>query len=72
MGSGAKCKVESNRRWLDKHPEYKVKPSDPKKREARIEYIESSINPCYLKEARAILEGKDVRGKNRCTKLPGD
>lgn len=27
---------------------------------------------CYLKEARAILAGKDTRFKNRCQKLPGD
>jgi hypothetical protein len=27
---------------------------------------------CYLKEARAILEGKHWEGKNRCVKLKGD
>ncbi len=27
---------------------------------------------CYLKEARAILDGKDTRFKNRCTYLVGD
>ncbi len=27
---------------------------------------------CYLKEARAMLQGKDTRGKNRCQKLIGD
>ena len=27
---------------------------------------------CYLREARAMLEGKDTWGKNRCTKLIGD
>ena len=27
---------------------------------------------CYLNEARAMLEGKNCEGKNRCVKLPGD
>lgn len=27
---------------------------------------------CYLKEARAMIEGKHWEGKNRCVKLPGD
>ena len=27
---------------------------------------------CYLKEARAMLEGKDTWGRNKCTKLIGD
>ena len=27
---------------------------------------------CYLKEARAIMDGKDTKGKNRCTHLEGD
>lgn len=27
---------------------------------------------CYVKEARAMLEGKNWRGKNRCVKLLGD
>jgi hypothetical protein len=30
------------------------------------------ISTCYLEEARAMLAGKDTRGKNRCTKLEGD
>lgn len=30
------------------------------------------INPCYYKEARAMLNGLNWRGKNRCTKLVGD
>lgn len=38
----------------------------------RYYQIQSEINPCYLKEARAILQGKDVRGRNKCTKLAGD
>jgi hypothetical protein len=27
---------------------------------------------CYLKEAHAMLSGKDTAGKNKCVKLPGD
>jgi hypothetical protein len=27
---------------------------------------------CYLKEARAILEGKNTKEKNKCVKLEGD
>jgi hypothetical protein len=27
---------------------------------------------CYLKEAKAILAGKDTRGRNKCVKLVGD
>jgi hypothetical protein len=38
---------------------------------ARAQYIESRINPCYLKEARAILAGTKKR-INRCQKLIGD
>jgi hypothetical protein len=30
------------------------------------------MNECYLREAKAILEGKHWQGKNRCVKLPGD
>ena len=30
------------------------------------------VSTCYMKEARAILEGKNWRGKNKCTKLIGD
>lgn len=30
------------------------------------------IKSCYLKEARAMLQGKHWQGKNRCVKLPGD
>lgn len=30
------------------------------------------VHSCYLKEARAILEGKHWQGKNRCVKLEGD
>jgi hypothetical protein len=39
---------------------------------ARTEEIKSKINPCYLKEARAILEGKNTKEKNKCVKLEGD
>jgi hypothetical protein len=31
-----------------------------------------TITSCYLKEARAMLEGKHWQGKNKCVKLPGD
>lgn len=34
--------------------------------------IPKSKRACYLKEARAILDGKDTKGKNRCTHLVGD
>ena len=34
--------------------------------------LDRVISACYLKEARAMLAGKDTRGKNRCTKLEGD
>ena len=27
---------------------------------------------CYLKEARVMLAGKDVGGRNKCVKLEGD
>jgi hypothetical protein len=30
------------------------------------------VSSCYMKEARAILEGKHWQGKNRCVKLVGD
>ena len=34
--------------------------------------LDRVISACYLKEARAMLAGKDTRFKNRCQKLPGD
>jgi hypothetical protein len=34
--------------------------------------IPTSKRACYLKEARAILDGKDARFKNRCNYLVGD
>lgn len=30
------------------------------------------VSECYLKEARAMLQGKHWQGKNKCTKLVGD
>jgi len=37
----------------------------------RYDEIVASINPCYLKEARAMLAGTKKR-YNPCTKLIGD
>lgn len=37
----------------------------------RIEYMESCISDCYIKEARAILNNTKTR-INRCVKLDGD
>jgi len=59
----------------------KIPPSPRKRRE--IEVIDSPpIAPpgafyelytdCYLREAKAMIEGKHWEGKNRCVKLPGD
>jgi len=64
--------IDARRRWYAKHPEYKRGPVDKEKAAARLTQIKAAINPCYLTEARAILAGKDVRGKNRCIKLVGD
>lgn len=35
-----------------------------------VRYIPNS--KCYLKEARAMLKGKNTRGKNKCVVLEGD
>lgn len=72
MGTGVKSHRESARRWKEAHPGYKSPTWDKEKQKARREKIAEAINPCYLKEARAILAGKDVRGKNRCAHLEGD
>ena len=32
--------------------------------------IPKDLRSCYLKEARAMLEGKDTYGKNKCVELP--
>lgn len=66
------ARIEAQKRWRAAHPEYKPASGDKERASARIAQIEAAINTCYLKEARAMLEGKDVRGKNRCVKLPGD
>lgn len=41
------------------------------RQKARREAIKN-IDPCYFKEANAILTDKHWKGKNRCVKLPGD
>lgn len=64
--------LDAKRKWAAKHPEYKHTPCSIEKRIARRAQIEAAINPCYLKEARAMLEGKDTKGKNKCCPLPGD
>jgi hypothetical protein len=33
---------------------------------------EKKIEDCYIKEAKAMIEGKHWEGKNLCVKLPGD
>lgn len=38
----------------------------------RIEDVPIPHAECYLKEARAMLKGKNWQGKNRCIKLAGD
>lgn len=35
-------------------------------------HTNATVSPCHLAEARAMLAGKNTRGKNRCVKLPGD
>lgn len=68
------ARIEAERRWRAANPRMPT-PRNERNREQerkRQEFIKHAINPCYLKEARAILAGKDVRGRNRCTKLLGD
>jgi hypothetical protein len=63
--------LNAQRKWRAAHPEARTSTGTPEQKKARREQIKA-INPCYLKEARAILQGKDVRGRNKCVKLPGD
>jgi hypothetical protein len=63
--------INAQRKWRAAHPEARTGGGTPEQKRARREQIKA-INPCYLKEARAILQGKDVRGRNKCIKLPGD
>lgn len=37
----------------------------------KVDFFESHAD-CYLKEAHAMLKGKNTAGKNRCVKLEGD
>jgi len=64
-------KIESQRRWRKAHPERKYAGSTKAQKKARREVINAAINPCYLKEARAILAGTKKR-VNRCCILAGD
>ena len=64
--------IDARRRWRAKHPERKHQTVNKEKADTRLAQIRSAINSCYLKEARAILEGKNTRGKNKCVKLEGD
>lgn len=66
------AKNEAKKRWRAKHPDANSHKHDPVKQKTRRDHIKAAINPCYLKEARAMLQGKDTRGKNRCVKLTGD
>lgn len=63
--------LNAQRKWRAAHPEARTSGGTPEQKKARREQI-NAISPCYLKEARAILRGKDVRGRNKCVKLPGD
>ena len=63
--------IDARRKWRAAHPEAKTGGGTPEQKRARREQIKA-ISPCYLKEAKAILQGKDVRGRNKCVKLPGD
>jgi len=40
--------------------------------EQYMKRIPEDKQQCYLKEAHAILQGKNWKGKNKCTKLEGD
>ncbi|MCK9571140.1 hypothetical protein M0R72_19480 [Candidatus Pacearchaeota archaeon] len=62
--------IEAQRRWQAKHPEYKHVGPTKERQKARLDVIKA-INPCYLKEARAMLQGTKTR-INRCQKLVGD
>jgi len=72
MPYGQVSRSGANKRWREKHPEYRRGEHNREKEKARIALIDAAINPCYLKEARAMLEGKNTRGKNKCVKLAGD
>lgn len=63
---------DAKRKWAAKHPEYKSSRWSKEQAASRRAQIEAAINTCYLKEARAMLEGKDTKGKNKCCPLPGD
>lgn len=62
--------IDSRRKWRAAHPEARTGGGTPEQKRARREQIKA-INPCYLKEARAILAGTKKR-INRCTHLLGD
>ena len=48
--------LNAQRKWRAAHPEARTSGGTPEQKRARREQIKA-INPCYLKEARAILEG---------------
>lgn len=76
MVSGVQCARDAQRKrrknGLVKLLTDEQREKHAKKCTDRYNYIKSVINKCYLKEAHAILEGKDIRGKNKCVKLAGD
>lgn len=66
--------IDAKRKWTAANPRPSA-PYNAHKRELardREAIKKCAITKCYLKEARAIPAGKDVRGRNRCTKLVGD
>ena len=63
--------INARRKWRAAHPEARTSGGTPEQKKARREQISAAINPCYLKEARAMLAGTKRR-INRCTHLAGD
>jgi hypothetical protein len=67
------AKIDAARRYRATHPDATRPRSEEQRRKDARRYQEIvAINPCYLKEARAILEGKNTKEKNKCVKLEGD
>ncbi len=67
------ARLDAIRRYRKAHPGKRIC-TDRDRQNARERYqeIKASVTTCYLRESRAILAGKDVRGRNKCVKLPGD
>jgi len=56
--------LNAERKYRKAHPR-KRKPTgrEAQQKRDRLQVIKSAINPCYLKEARAILSGTKTRMK---------